>query len=138
MERKHSNRSPGNDGPSLSVKRKRAAMEDDDFTMMGRHMQKHARVSANSNGIQEHSSNISRPVTPPWPLQSPPPSSSAIDNPTDYNATEQPNALATVRFQNEAYNVVHVSDREINKLMQIGRVRIVNGKMFLKDSVDQE
>lgn len=46
--------------------------------------------------------------------------------------------LSTVNFQNETYNMIHITDRLLNKLIQTGLVRFSNGRIFLKDFLEQE
>lgn len=134
VKRKHGD-VQGNGEPARHAKRKCNAMADDDVIIMDQPRQKRARTNANSNHVQEHSSSPLRPITPP--MQSPS-SSPANENATNNTATQQPFALSTVQLENDTYNVVHISDCELNKLMEGGRVRISNGQMFLKDSVEEE
>lgn len=141
MTRKHNDCAQENDGPSTNTKRKRGASEDEDSLLMGQQkMQKRAHGNASSNGVHEHSSIIPPAVTPPLPSQTPPPSSStsAVDYPTNENAAKQPNVLAMTPFRKEAYNLIHISDRELNKLMRTGRVQVCSGQMFLKDSIEHD
>lgn len=135
LERKH-NIPPGSDGHAPSAKRSRAVLDDDDgnYTTMEQQIHKRARFIANSTSIHERSSidaMIQRPRTP----STPPP---ATQNPADGNATERASTLRAVRVQNETYNVVHISDRELNKLMRNGRIEVKNGQLILSDSVEQE
>lgn len=132
LERKH-NIPPGSGGHAPSAKRKRAALndDDDDFTTMDRQIHKRARVNANSTSIHERSlidAINPRPRTPSTP---PPP---AIGHPTNSNATGQALTSPIVRAENGTYNVLHISDRELNKFMRNGRIEINNGQLILKDS----
>lgn len=135
LERKH-NILPRSDGHAPNAKRKRAVLDDDDeLATMEHQINKRSRVNANSTSIQELSSinaSILRPLTP-----SPPPPS-AIGNPTNCNATGQASTLQDARVQNEKYNVIHISDRELNKFMRNGRIEVHNGKLILGDSIGQE
>lgn len=64
---------------------------------------------------------IPRPQTPPF------------ENPTE-PSVEEIVSLPIVQFDNKVYNLVHVSDYELNKLMMDGRIRIHEGYLYMNDS----
>lgn len=136
MERKH-NILPSNDEVRVpNAKRKRAALDNDDnYSVPEHHIPKRTRPNANSTAIQERSPIGA--ITPPRPVtpSTPPP---AIGDLTNNNGIQPASTSQIVCAQNEGYNVIHISDRELNKFMQSGRVEVKNGMLILKDSDEQE
>lgn len=145
LERKHNILPGGSDCHPQTGKRNRSCMDDDDnsddddddyYAAMEQHAQKRACTNANSTSIDDRrpiDAIIPRPMLPP-----PPPA--AIGNVMDAscNANRQPSTSKStsnvICIQNKAYNVVYMSDRELNKFMRNGRVGVNNGRLVFNDS----
>lgn len=46
--------------------------------------------------------------------------------------------LPIVKFEQKIFNLVHISDQELNKLMLNGRIRIQNGYLYMNDSEPEQ
>lgn len=142
LERKHNILPASSDGHVQTAKRKRSAMDNDDnsddddnyFTTMEQHAQKRARPNANSTSIYERTpidAIIPRPMTPP----SPPAIGNLTNAGRSANNRQPSNVLC---MPNKAYNVVYISDRELNKFMRNGRIGIKNGRLVFQDTMDDD
>lgn len=148
LERKHNILPGSSDDHERSAKRKRSVVENDAksddvghdyYPTVYQHVQKRARPNANSTNIEERApidAIIPRPMTPPSP--SPPPIANLANASRNSSINKQPSTPQVICLRNEAYNVVHISDRELNKFMRSGRVGIRNGRLILNDSIDDE
>lgn len=112
-----------------AVKRKRSELEtsSDGIQVIDQPIIKRQRYDA-AQTINEalNDAIISRPQTPP------------IETQTDTEATEETTAMPIVQFDNKTYNLVHVSDSELNKFMVNGRIRIHNGYLYMNDTEQEE
>lgn len=121
---------PRNRGPAPAAKRGRAEMADDDFEAMERSILKRALRFRwiLFNIFNKHPTTASNTTI----------ATTTIGPFNRSKCFERAITLPIIELQNAKYNVVHVSDAELNKFMQIGRIQIKNGQLILKDSVQQE
>lgn len=129
--RKHNSTLNGN--VRMAVKRKRTYPNNDDNRVIDQEIVKRQRFDADQTIMEAlNDAFIQRQQTPP------------IESPTEIVANE-PNkttdvieALPLVHFDKKTYNMVHISDQELNQLMVNGRIRIHNGHLYMNDSEQEQ
>lgn len=72
-----------------------------------------------TNGIEVIANNIARPETPP------------NDQSTE---NDEPTTPPDANFGKKIYNLVHISDEQLNRFLRFGRIRVQDGQMFMNDT----
>lgn len=102
-----------NETKNRQSKRDCADIEDDE-PFVDQQSTKRQRLDADQGYQEMNGSIVQRPQTPPIEIDS----------------EEKQQSID----QHEEYNLVHISDRELNKFLQMGRIRIINGHLYMNDS----
>lgn len=85
-----------------------------DEPLIDQQSNKRQRLDADQDYQAMNGPIVPRPQTPPIEI--------------DSEEKEQP------IVQQGEYNLVHISDRELNKFLQMGRIRVMNGHLYMNDS----
>lgn len=78
------------------------------------------RDNGHDNGHVDNRNYVLRPETPP----------DENPEPENFNSADLP----LVQFDDKNYNLVHISDQQLNRFMQFGKIRIQNGQLYMKDT----
>lgn len=77
-----------------------------------------------------YETNIPRPETPPPPTYH--------DEPAANENGDMGQHLPIAQYEKKNYNLVHISDEQLNKFMEFRRIGVRNGQLYLKDTDERE